>query len=232
MNRFNDTDFSDFKGLPKIRFKGGESQSTSKNIPAQTSTEAGLLSNSANYANSTMGSANGMLSNINNLTNQGSTVADQTSTGYTNLLNGNLPSTYSQARQQALNADLTGTVGNAVNNLASRGIINGSSQNSVFDGITKNASNTLANNYSSDLNNYSNLLTSNLNNYKNELSNSVSNANSLAGNTSNLYNTMYNGRMNSAGTTTTKSGGKGAGESALGTAAGIGLGNSSFGSKW
>lgn len=221
MRFFNDIDFDDFKGLPRIRFKGGSTTTQSRTIPSSTLGENMLQDNAKHYADSTMQSAETSLSNANswannynNVANNYNTSSNQINNGYKSLLNGNLPSTYAAARQQALNSDLTGTVGSAVNSLASRGIINSSSQDSNFDSIIKNASDTLAKNFSTDMNNYSGLLgnasannTSNLNNYTNTLSNLVNTSDSLANNTSDLFNTMYSGRMGTGGTTQTTSGG-------------------------
>ena len=61
MRLFNDTDFSDFKGLPKIRFKGSTSKTTStRNIPAQTTQEAALQNSATNYANEAGTTASGL----------------------------------------------------------------------------------------------------------------------------------------------------------------------------
>ena len=73
------------------------------------------------------------------------------------LWNGELPSSYSEARQKALQSDLDNTVGNTLSNLASRGIINSSQADSAFNDISKNASNALASQYTNDMNTVSNL---------------------------------------------------------------------------
>lgn len=73
------------------------------------------------------------------------------STTMQGLLNGVLPSSYAENRQKALQADLTNTVGNTLSGLASRGIINSSQADSAFNDISRNASNTLAAQYGSDM---------------------------------------------------------------------------------
>lgn len=73
------------------------------------------------------------------------------STTMQGLLNGVLPSSYSENRQKALQADLTNTVGNTLSGLASRGIINSSQADSAFNDISRNASNTLAAQYGNDM---------------------------------------------------------------------------------
>lgn len=73
------------------------------------------------------------------------------STTMQGLLNGVLPSSYSENRQKALQSDLTNTVGNTLSGLASRGIINSSQADSAFNNISRNASNTLAAQYGNDM---------------------------------------------------------------------------------
>lgn len=246
---WEDTDLSDIPGLPRINFKGGkgsQSQTTTRNIPAQTAAEAGLQNNAVNYANSSMGTASNLLNNTNQVVGDFSNVygnynntANSINNGYSSLLKGELPSTYAAARQQALNSDLTSTIGKAINNLGSRGILNSTVTGSALDGIDRNASDTLARNYASDLNSYAGLLgnsatnnNSNLSNYTGLVSSQLGNANNAYNNTGDLFKTMYSGRMNSGGTTTTTSGGKGGLGGALGSVVGVGLGNSSFGKNW
>lgn len=67
------------------------------------------------------------------------------------LLNGVLPSSYSENRQKALQSDLTNTVGNTLSGLAGRGIINSSQADSAFNDISRNASNTLAAQYGNNM---------------------------------------------------------------------------------
>jgi preprotein translocase subunit YajC len=219
---FNDN-LKDLKWLPPVRFKGGSSQTTTqtRTIPAQTSTEAWLQNQAADYAGNTMNTANGLFGTINSLAGNAGNVynnynntANSINSGYSNLVNGNLPSSYATARQQALNSDLTGTVGSALNNLGSRGILNSSVTTGALDNISKNASDTLAKNYSSDLNNYAGLLgnasannTSNLSNFEGLISSLIGDSSNLASNTNNLFNTMYSGRMGTGTTQSTTSGG-------------------------
>lgn len=67
------------------------------------------------------------------------------------LVNGILPSAYANNRQAALNADLRGTMGSAVNNLANRGVINSSVANKAMDDISQSAADTLAKRYADDI---------------------------------------------------------------------------------
>lgn len=78
-------------------------------------------------------------------------VMQNNNTAMQGLLNGVLPSSYSENRQKALQSDLTNTVGNTLSGLASRGIINSSQADSAFNDISRNASNTLAAQYGNDM---------------------------------------------------------------------------------
>jgi hypothetical protein len=207
--------------LQMVDFKGGSSSSTKRSIPNQTAQEAALQGSATNYANTAMGTANSLLGTANTVAGNAGNVysnynntANDINSGYASLLSGNLPSSYATARQQALNSDLTGTVGSAINSLGSRGILNSSVTGSALDQISQNAADTLAKNYASDQSTYSGLLgnasannTSNLNNFLTMLSGLSSTSDSLANNTSDLFNQMYSGRMGTGSTTTTQSDG-------------------------
>ena len=232
-------------------FKGGSSQTTTKNVPAQSANEANLEKGLMSY--NTTG-----LANSSNLLNQGinalaktynpewenmaanyktdinayndqyykrsndylndyqGTMADalglyKTSSGnflgdyqgdmagvndqYTSLANGFLPSIYSDNRQKALNADLASTVGSSISALGGRGILNSSITSSALNNISQNASNTLANNYSSDLQTASGLLGAKVNNAANYYNNRMNNANGLFNNTSSYSGNLFNNQM-------------------------------------
>lgn len=74
------------------------------------------------------------------------------------LQKGILPTAYAANRQATLNNDLQSTVGNAIANLGSRGILNSSVTNSALNNISQNAANTLNNSYMQDLSSQSQLL--------------------------------------------------------------------------
>jgi hypothetical protein len=215
-----------------VDFKGSKTTTTqTRTIPNQTAEEAAIQKSATDYANSAMGTANGLLSSANNLAGNANNVynnyantANNINNGYTSLLSGNLPSSYATARQQALNSDLTGTVGNAINSLGSRGILNSSVTGSAFDQISQNAADTLAKNYASDQNTYSGLLgnasaanTSDLSNFMGTLTSLLSASDSAANNTSDLFNQMYGGRMGTGSTSTTQSDGGSGAWSAVGS---------------
>jgi hypothetical protein len=198
-------------GLSRVRFKGGSTTKTERNIPAQTGTEAALQNQLYNTATTGLNSANtvsGITSDVINGIDWSSLISGQNS-----LLNGTLPSSFSTARQQALNDDLTGTVGNTISNLGSRGILNSSVTNSALNDISQNASDTLAKNYTTDLGTYSGLL-NNATSLPSQLS---SLGNSLSSTGSNLFNTLYSGRMGTGSTTTSTDSGNSGTWQAVGT---------------
>jgi hypothetical protein len=138
--------------------------------------------------------------------------------GYSTLANGELPTAYATARQKALQDDLTSTVGSSISGLANRGILNSSVTNRALDDISQNASDTLEKQYINDLSTQANLLGQQSSNALSTLSGNstaqgasyvpastlLSYASQLYSNPYNMYNTMYSGRMNSGGTTTTQ----------------------------
>ncbi len=232
MNKKTWTDCSCLK-LKLVRFKGGTTTTTSRNIPGQSDTEAGLQSGLAGYANTGIGNASNLVNQANSAmgntvnpdwnsltSNYNNTMAGVNS-GYSDLSSGLLPSSYATNRQAALNTDLTGTVGNAISGLGNRGILNSTVTGSALNNISQNASNTLANDYSSDLNTASGLLGQQATAAGNTLSNNaaaqqnsyyepsqlLSYASSEASPAQNLFNTMYSGRMGTSGATTTSDNG-------------------------
>lgn len=110
------------------------------------------------------------------------------------LLSGQLPSSYAQNRQKALQSDLDSTMGSTLSSLADRGIINSSVANQSMNDISKNAANALANSYSSDMAQAANLANSAYNNQLNGL-------NGRAGLLSGLYSGELSGIGQQAGLT-------------------------------
>jgi hypothetical protein len=208
----------------------GAKQTNTRDIPLQTAEERGYQDRVGSFATGSMDTAQnlqnrgyGALGNTVNLDfgamlgnyNNGMAGINQ---GYQNMANGILPTQFSTARQNALNTDLNSTVGSAVNNLANRGVINSSVANSAFDGITRNASDTLARNYTSDLGTYGNILGNQQQSMGNAMNTNIlgqqasfypaqqymNMGSNAAEPLQNLFNTMYSGRMGTAGTTTTE----------------------------
>lgn len=110
------------------------------------------------------------------------------------LLSGQLPSAYAENRQKALQSDLDSTMGSTLSSLADRGIINSSVANQSMNDISKNAANTLAGSYSSDMAQAASLANSAYNNQLNGL-------NGRAGLLSGLYSGQLSGIGQQAGLT-------------------------------
>lgn len=227
--------WSDLPGLRHVRFKGGSSTTTKRNIPKQTDQEKTLqtglydfglsgLGNATKYQNQANAALGNTLDlNWDNLYGGYTNTMNGVNSGYNNLLSGNLPTAYSDARKATLTNDLTGTFGNAINNLGNRGILNSSVTNSAFNNIGQNAANSLNASYSTDMNNYANILGNTANNAANQLTNAATAqqnsyyapsqlfnyANNSLNSGQNLFNTLYSGRMGTSGTTTTQNGSSG-----------------------
>lgn len=210
-----------------------QTTTTERNIPAQSANEAELENGLMGYNRSSLSGAQSALGKYMSALNgtympDWSTLADNynktmsgVNSGYSTLANGELPTAYATARQKSLQDDLTSTVGSSISDLANRGILNSSVTNRALDDISQNASDTLAKQYTNDLSTQANLLGQQSSNALSTLSgNSTAQgasyvpastllgyASQLYSNPYNMYNTMYSGRMNSAGTTTTQSGG-------------------------
>ena len=119
--------------------------------------------------------------------------------GYADLLAGKLPSTYAAARQAALKDDLEKSMGSTVSNMASRGIMNSSVTSRALNDISQNASDTLAKQYTNDLQTAADLLSRGNNQYENWFGNNlkayegaynagVNRYNAAATNAGNAYN--------------------------------------------
>lgn len=212
--------------------KGGHSSSTTtRNIPGQTWNEAYLENGLMDYAKSGLNGAGGIMSRAlqsidrqynpdwTRLAGDYNGTMGRVSGGYNDLLAGNLPNQFAEARRKALNDDLQATVGSSVNNLAVRGVINSSVMSKALDDISEDAASQLAKSYTSDLGMYSGLLGSTASNANqilagNQLAQQASEtptnslfdyAAALANPASDMYKTMYSGRMGTGSTTTTTS---------------------------
>ena len=207
-----------------------QTTTTERNIPAQSANEAELENGLMDYNRSSLSGAQSALGKYmsalgGTYTPDWSTLADNynntmsgVNSGYRTLANGELPTAYATARQKALQDDLTSTVGSSISDLANRGILNSSVTNRALDDISQNASDTLAKQYTNDLSTQANLLGQQSSNALSTLSGNstaqgasyvpastlLSYASQLYSNPYNMYNTMYSGRMNSGGTTTTQ----------------------------
>lgn len=72
--------------------------------------------------------------------------------GVANLTQGELPQAYLDNMQQVLNSSVENSLGNAVNNLAQKGVLSSSVGNNAINNISANAANTVAAQYLNNLN--------------------------------------------------------------------------------
>ena len=143
----------DYQGLYN-RYLGQNNRNL-YNVNNMSGQTQNAMTDNAN-ANTQYGSSMGQaMQNMNNTANtlneQYKNALSNFNNSYGDIANGQLPTAYSQNREKALNSSLENTVGNALTNLASRGVINSSQADTAFNGISKNASDTLASQYASDL---------------------------------------------------------------------------------
>lgn len=165
------------------------------------------LTDNTRYANQLGASVDAMNNGANQLASEYNGALLKNQNAMDSITNGQLPAAYSEARRQALNNDLQATVGNAVSGLASRGIVNSSITDNALNDISKNASNTLAAQYSNDLGQAAAL---NAQAFNNSLSgigakmglwgNTYNNQQNGIVNQANLLNQGYTNQMNNAGT--------------------------------
>lgn len=166
------------------------------------------LTDNTRYANQLGASVDAMNNGANQLANEYNGALLKNQNAMDSITNGQLPATYSEARRQALNNDLQATVGNAVSGLASRGIVNSSITDNALNDISKNASNTLAAQYSNDLGQAAALNSQAFNNSLSGIGakmglwgNIYNNQQNGIVNQANLLNQGYTNQMNNAGTT-------------------------------
>lgn len=84
-----------------------------------------------------------------NQATQQSTAAQQ---GVAGLTQGELPQAYLDNMQQVINSSVENSLGNAVNNLAQKGVLSSSVSNNAINNISANAANTVAAQYLNNLN--------------------------------------------------------------------------------
>ena len=173
-----------------------------------TAAGARNLTDNTRYANQLGASVDAMNNGANQLANEYNGALLKNQNAMDSITNGQLPAAYSEARRQALNNDLQATVGNAVSGLASRGIVNSSITDNALNDISKNASNTLAAQYSNDLGQAAALNSQAFNNSLSGIGakmglwgNTYNNQQNGIVNQANLLNQGYTNQMNNAGTT-------------------------------
>lgn len=67
------------------------------------------------------------------------------------LVNGQMPAEYQQNMENAVRSGVQNSMGNALNSLANRGVLNSSVTNTAMNDISKNVSDTMAQNYGNNI---------------------------------------------------------------------------------
>lgn len=101
---------------------------------------------------------------FNNLNTDAQNQINQANASNMNLANGQLPTAYLNNMQQAIQRGVQNTYGNLLNQSANNGVLNSSVTSSGLNDISKNVSNTMAQQYSNNINQVSNLNNNNINN--------------------------------------------------------------------
>ena len=127
-------------------------------------------------------------SGLSGLTGTNNSALASTNATLGQLQNGKLPSSYLQNMTDAVKTGITNTVGNNINDLGNRGVLNSSVTNKALNDIEGNVSTTMAQNFLNNVNTVSGLA-------NNQLSNTLNTTN----NNANLYNGLVNNAT--AGTT-------------------------------
>ena len=87
----------------------------------------------------------------NQLAQQATQQAQAAQQGVAGLTQGVLPSAYQQNMEASLMSGVNNTVGNAINSLAQRGVLNSSVTNQAMNDISKNVSDTMAQQYQNNI---------------------------------------------------------------------------------
>ena len=218
------------------RFGGGKGgSSTTVQSPAPTPQELRLLETQAQYAEKTaptalalqdMG-ANMLLSNpgvmkvdYGSMGNEAVQGAKDLQGQYSSLAQGNINPQYLQNKMAYINDGMQGTIGQTLNGLGSRGILNSSVTSGAMDSIGRNINAQLAGSYNNDLASQQSLLNSKAGMLSQPmaLANSAQNASidipakllalsqGQQADTSSLLNTLSANRINDKTTTQTQEG--------------------------
>lgn len=142
--------------------------------------------------------ANGLL---NNISPQYMTSANKANATLGQLQNGVLPSAYQTNMQNAIRSGLQNTMGQTINNLGNRGVINSSVTTSAMNDISKNAADAVAQQYQQNINTVAGLANQQNQNTTNALNSQAGIANRQMANTLNANSAnagIYGNLINSA----------------------------------
>ncbi len=175
-----------------------------------------------------------------NNANQQTAAAQQ---GIANLTQGILPSAYQQNMENAIRSGVNNTMGSTLNSLGSRGILNSSVTNTAMNDISKNAADTMAQQYQSNIGTLNGLYGQQATLAGQGITNSAAAQEAAQQPALNLWNASLG--LNSGGTlgalnamkgtgTTTSTTSQSGGGGVLGSLfnAGLGMATGSYGSLW
>lgn len=94
---------------------------------------------------------------FNKLNNQAQDQISNAQQGYQQLAEGKLPTAYTDAMQKSIQSGVENTYGNLLNQSAQNGVLNSSVTSRGLNDISKNVSNTMAQQYNNNINQLSNI---------------------------------------------------------------------------
>lgn len=159
-------------------FKGGSTTVTNTSTYTPSEYELQLQKAQADYANAIAPNSlwlNDTARNIledslgavqvdfNNLNNSAQTTINKANQGYADLANGVLPQAYVDNMTKAVQSGVQNSYGNLLNQAANSGVLNSSVTASGLNSISKNVSDTMAQQYNNNINQLSNIYGNQLN---------------------------------------------------------------------
>lgn len=166
-------------------------------ITDNTNSQIGKLT--SQYANA----VNKANTNLGNYSDAYAAATENANNALGNLVNGELPSNYQSAMENSIVSALNRTMGTNINNLTNRGVLNSSIASKAINDISRNAADTVAQQYSNNINNVAGLVGQQLSNINTSLGaqSDIANnqfENSLTGinKTGDVYQQQLNNVMN------------------------------------
>jgi hypothetical protein len=120
----------------------------------------------------------------NNYTSQLSDIMDKQSS----LLNGELPSAFTDAKNTYYNRTYENTLGSQLSNLAKSGVINSSRMNTTTNDLQKNLASQMSSDYSNDITQYNNLLNTRQSWLQGQVNDTANISNASTQNATNYFN--------------------------------------------
>lgn len=151
----------------------GLTASNSGAVDAANDTLANISNQYGRAATSNFGRLEGLADQYRSAANRANTTLNQLQEGY-------IPGEYQRNMEESIRSALNRTIGDSVNILGQRGVINSSVTNSALNDIERNAANAVAQNYLQNINTVGSLAQQQLGNTNNSL-----------GAQGNIYNTQY-----------------------------------------